>query len=295
MNSVCIVGCGYVGRRLARDYLDRGIAVRGIVRTPGSRDTLVSEGIYPVVADLDCPGTAKDLCIESPACFYLAPPPPQGEQDPRIRHFLDGLCDQPLPERILYVSTSGVYGDCKGAWVDETQALRPATLRARRRADAESALHDWSQHVGKSVVILRVPGIYGPGRLPLERLRRQHPVLREADAPFTNRIHVDDLVAACIAAMERGCPGAAYNVSDGHPSSMTDYFNRIADRAGLPRPPAVSRAEAQTALSPGMLSFLSESKRLVNRRMLSELGVVLKYPSLDAGLEACFREENPPD
>lgn len=290
MNPVCIAGCGYVGRRLARHYLQQGIAVTGIVRSVKSGDSLAAEGIEPLVVDLDALDDSVMLQLATPSCFYLAPPPPEGGQDPRIRKFLQALGAHPVPGRIVYISTSGVYGDCEGAWIDETQPLRPETPRARRRADAEAALHEWGQRQGNSIVILRVPGIYGPGRLPLDRLRKNLPVLREADSPFTNRIHVDDLVASCIAAMARGQPGAAYNVSDGHPSNMTDYFKRIADWAGLPRPPEVSRDEAQQVLSPGMLSFLKESKRLVNRRMIGELGVELRYPDLESGLSSCFEQ-----
>jgi nucleoside-diphosphate-sugar epimerase len=194
-----------------------------------------------------------------------------------------------LPRRVVYFSTSGVYGDCAGGWVDESHALRPATPRARRRADAESALRTWSAATDVAVVILRVPGIYGPGKLPLERLRKGLPLLREDDSPYTNRIHVDDLIAACRAAMARGTPGAAYNVSDGQPSNMTDYFNRIADFTGLPRPPVVGRDEIER-LSPGMRAFMEESKRLDNHRMREELGVELRYPTLEAGLAACLEE-----
>lgn len=289
MNSVCIAGCGYVGRRLAEHYLARGTGVTAIVKTPGSREALVSAGIDARVVDLDHPDAVRRLTTDATLCYYLAPPPPEGGRDTRIRNFLDRMCDHAMPARIVYISTSGVYGDCRGAWIDETQPLKPETPRAKRRADAESVLHAWSEQTGKPVVILRVPGIYGPGRLPLERIRKKLPVLQETDSPYTNRIHVDDLVAACLAAMQNGQPGAAYNISDGHPSNMTDYFNQIADRAGLSHPPTVTREEAQTTLSPGMLSFLNESKRLVNRKMIEELGVELRYPDLESGLSSCFK------
>jgi nucleoside-diphosphate-sugar epimerase len=196
-----------------------------------------------------------------------------------------------LPARIVYISTSAVYGDCDGAWIDETAPLRPDTTRGWRRLDAERQLLAWSERTGVPVVILRVPGIYGPGRLPLERLRKGLPLPREDQCPYTNRIHADDLAAICLAAMARGAPGAAYNVSDGHRSNMVDYFNRIADRARLPRPPTLERAEAERQLTPGMLGYMRESKRLKNERMLRELGVELQYPDLEAGLDSCFAEE----
>jgi nucleoside-diphosphate-sugar epimerase len=136
--------------------------------------------------------------------------------------------------------------------------------------------------------VLRVPGIYGPGKLPLARLRQGLPVLREADAPYTNRIHVDDLAAICVAAMSGRHNNTVYNVSDGNPGNMTDYFFRVADAAGLPRPPVVGREEAQQVLSPGMLSFLNDSRRMDNTRLLKELGITLRYPDLDTGLASCF-------
>lgn len=133
-------------------------------------------------------------------------------------------------------------------------------------------------------MILRVAGIYGPGKLPLERLRKRLPMVREEEAPYTNRIHIDDLVQVSLAAMTQGGNGEVYNVSDGHPGNMADYFNRIADRTGLPRPPSISLAEVEGRLSAGMLSYMRESRRLDNRKMLRELGVVLHHKDLESGL-----------
>ena len=288
MAPVLIVGCGYVGRRLAARLRAEGRVVSGLVRTAESAERLQALDITPLVADLDTPVPLPALPAGAEV-HYFAPPPPEGVADPRLRRVLGALAGA-TPQRIVYLSTSGVYGDCAGAWVDETHPLRPTTPRARRRADAETALQSWGVATGVPVVILRVPGIYGPGKLPLERLRQGLPLLREADSPYTNRIHVDDLITTCRAAMARGVPGAAYNVSDGQPSNMTDYFNRIADVTGLPRPPVVGREDI-AALSPGMRAFMAESKRLDNRRMREELGVEPRYPTLEAGLAACLEEE----
>lgn len=192
------------------------------------------------------------------------------------------------PARVVLISTTGVYGDCGGDWVDETRPLDPQADRARRRVDAESQLAGCCTSLGIPFWILRVPGIYGPGRLPEERLRQGLPVLVEQDAPWSNRVHVDDLVSACLAAgAGRGEPGI-YNISDGHPSTMTDYFNRVADVLGLPRPPQVSRSQAARDMSAGMLSYLAESKRITNRRMREVLGVEPRYPDLAQGLPACL-------
>ena len=288
MNSALIVGCGYLGQRLAGHMLRSGWTVSGVVRSHGSAERLAELGAVPLVVDLDDSSNTLGLPVANKALFYFVAPPLIGESDPRLRGFLATACTDKPPARVVYVSTSGVYGDCLGHWIDESQPLNPTSLRAKRRADAESALAGWSRQTGCPVVTLRVPGIYGPGRLPLERIRKGLPLLREADSPYTNRIHVDDLAAACMAAMTRGKPGAVYNVSDGHPSNMTDYFNQIADYARLPRPPTVGRDQADTALTAGIRSFMDESKRLVNRRMREELGVTLRYPNLAAGLPSCF-------
>ena len=165
--------------------------------------------------------------------------------------------------------------------------MRPTADRARRRWDAEQQLRAWRDETGRHLVILRVAGIYGPGRLPLERLRRGLPLVAEHEAPFTNRIHVDDLVSVAMAAMDRAPDGAVYNACDGHPTTMNEYFNRVADLTGLARPPAVPLAEAPAALSAGMMSYVQESRRLSNRRLREELGVTLRFPSLKEGLPDC--------
>ncbi len=288
MKSVLIVGCGYVGQRVARRLLDEGWEVAGVVRSHQSAELLAELGAVPIVVDLDDSSSTVGLPVANKFLFYFVPPSVTDDSDLRLRNFLATACTADLPTRIVYISTSGVYGDCHGEWINESQPLNPTSLRAKRRADAESALYDWSRETGCPVVTLRVPGIYGPGRLPLERIREGLPLLREADSPYTNRIHVDDLAATCVAAMTRGKPGAVYNASDGHPSNMTDYFNQIADYGRLPRPPTVARDEADAVLTPGIRSFMDESKRLVNRRMREELGVKLRYPNLKAGLPSCF-------
>jgi nucleoside-diphosphate-sugar epimerase len=286
VHSVLIIGCGYIGRRLGIEYRRRGARVICVVRSPGSREALSEEGLEALRIDLDAPG-APDLPTADTDLFYLVPPPREGARDTRLRRLLDGLAYSGPPRRIVYISTTGVYGDCAGAWVDESAPLTPAAPRAARRLDAECSLAEWAACGGGEYVILRVPGIYGPGRLPLERIRQGGPVVRADEAPYTNRIHADDLVQACVAAMERGRPGEAYNVSDGHPSTMADYFFGVADAAGLPRPPVVGMEEARDLLSPGMLSYQQESRRVSNRRLVDELRVVLRYPTLKEGLRAC--------
>jgi nucleoside-diphosphate-sugar epimerase len=248
---------------------------------------LRAAGIQPVPGDLDDAGSLGDVAVAGALVYYFAPPPSLGASDPRLETLVSRFSPPNLPERVVLISTTGVYGDCKGEWVTETRAPNPQTDRARRRLAAEQALAQWANDHGVGYVILRVPGIYGPGRLPEERLRRGEPVLREEEAPFSNRIHADDLARVCVAAARRGRPGSVYNVSDGHPSTMTDYFYRVARLLGLPRPSAISLEEARQKLSAGMISYLTESRRIDNVRMQEELGVRLRYPDLETGLPAC--------
>jgi nucleoside-diphosphate-sugar epimerase len=189
---------------------------------------------------------------------------------------------------VVYVGTTGVYGDCHGEWVDETRRPAPTADRALRRWDAEQRLRAWSAATGGELVILRVAGIYACDRLPIARIESGQPVVSAAEAPWSNRIHAADLVDICVAAMERAPTGAVYNVCDGEPSTMTDYFLRVAAAAGLPAPPQIPLAEAPDKVSAGMLSYLRESRRLSNHKLVRELGVPLRYPNLEAGLAECF-------
>lgn len=291
MSQILIVGCGYLGRRVARREREQGSPVLALVRSAESAASLKLPGVEVRRVDLDDASTLVDLPTQNAVIYYFAPPPSSGRSDPRISHFLSAISADALPARVVLVSTSGVYGDCRGEWVDESRPARPDADRAHRRFDAETRLRHWAGEHAVPFVILRVPGIYGPGRLPVERLTRRQPVLREAESPWSNRVHVDDLVSACLAAARHGASGAVYNVSDGHPSTMTDYFNQVADAVGLPRPPQITMTEARAQLSEGMRSYLAESKRLDNRRMREELGVEPQYPDLARGLAASVAAE----
>jgi nucleoside-diphosphate-sugar epimerase len=285
--TVLIVGCGDIGRRVARLESAEGRGVYGLARSPETAARLVRQGIAAVHGDLDKPDSLAGLSGGWTTLYYFAPPPAAGDGDPRLAVFFEALPVRRLPGKVVYVSTSGVYGDCGGDWVDEGRPPRPQNARSRRRLAAEETLMAWSRRYGVTVVILRVPGIYGPGRLPLERLRAGVPVVRQEESPYSNRIHADDLAEVCVAAGRRTAAEGVYNVSDGHPTTLTDYFHAVADRFGLPRPPAISLAEARRVLSPEMLSFMEESKRLDNGRMLRELRPRLHYPDLERGLAAC--------
>jgi nucleoside-diphosphate-sugar epimerase len=219
--------------------------------------------------------------------IYLAPPPESGTGDPRIENFLRALDDKG-PRRLVYISTTGVYGDRGGGLVDETATPAPTSARGGRRLAAESAARSWCASHDADCVILRVPGIYGPDRLPLARLEAGEPALRPEEAGPGNRIHVDDLVAACCAALD-GPPGV-FNAGDGDHRSTTEFLLEVARQAGLPPPPLVDRAEAQRRISPGMLAFLRESRRVSSDKMLRQLGVRLRHPRFESGIRASLEE-----
>ncbi len=282
--SVVIVGCGDIGRRVADRW--QGVPVSGLVRSKTSAEQLQHAGIRPLQADLDKPASLKDLPVAGALVYYFAPPPGKGTSDPRMLHFLSAIDPAQLPCRIVYISTSGVYGDRGGEMVNEDTPPNPQVDRAKRRYDAEQHLRRYGREHGIAVVILRVGGIYGPGRLPRKRLEDRVPIIHEHLAPSTNRIHAEDLAQICVAAAQRGRADTIYNVSDGTDSNMTEYFNTVADFLKLPRPPAIDWQEAERTLSKGMLSYLKESRRMDNRRMLEELGIELQYPTLESGLAA---------
>lgn len=292
MKDAVIIGCGYTGKRLALQCLARGQKVTALVRSRESAAQLQALGVNALAQDLDQAGVTCGLELTGTDLYYLAPPPPQGREELRLRRFLDEL--QTSPGRFLLLSTSGVYGDCGGALVDESRTPEPLADRAWRRWDGEQALREWSLGKGCDYRVIRVAGIYGPGKLPLSRLRRGEPIVRSEESPLTNRIHVDDLVQGCLAAMERGQSGGVYNICDGQPGTMADYFDAIADRAGLPRPPKIGLEQAQRQLSAGMQSYLAESRQLDNRRLREELGVELRFPDLAAGLDDCFSAASDP-
>jgi nucleoside-diphosphate-sugar epimerase len=282
---VLIAGCGYVGQRLASRLCDR-FDITALVRSADTAAALDRQGLKAVVMDLDRvrAGARIPERLDQEAIIYLAPPPSAGESDLRLDRFLQ-LAIVP-PKTFLYMSTTGVYGNAEGGFVDESTPVKPLTDRARRRVSAEEMTRVWCNERRVRRVVLRVPGIYGPGRLPLERLKQREPVVRAEDAGITNRIHVDDLVSACEAAIENKEARGVYNVTDGNSISSTTFMDVVAKLTGLPRPPRVSMEEAQLTFAPEWLSFLNESRRVGNDRMLKHLGVTLQYADLEAGIRA---------
>ena len=284
---VVIVGCGDIGTLVARKYLDSGAVVTGVVRSDDSVNKLQTLGINALQKDLS---KSFDLNPDSAGSrlFYFAPPPASGITDIHTQHLIEALQSSSLlPSRLVYISTTGVYGDCEGRWVDENEPAKPQADRAKRRLDAEQQLLKWSKTSGVEIVIIRVAGIYGPGKLPLARLKKGLPVISESESPYTNRIHSTDLVNIAIAAMNRGKPGNIYHACDGHPGTMTDYFKKVASKAGLQSPPEISLDEGKQQLSEGMMSYIRESRRLRNEKTLRELDLKLQYPTLEEGLDHC--------
>ena len=279
------MGCGDVVRR-ALPVLTRRWRVFALVREYDP--ALRAQGVRQIRGDLDQPGSLRRLAGLAQAVLHSAPPPGAGEGDPRTRRLLAALARPgSLPRRLVYISTTGVYGDCAGARVTETRPAVAKTARARRRVAAERALRAAGRRRMR-VSLLRAPGIYAADRLPLERVRRGDPVLVAAEDVYTNHIHAEDLAAACVAALERGRANRAYNVCDDSALPMGDWFDRLADAFGLARPPRATRAEVKSRLSPMLLSFMGESRRLENARLKRELGVRLRYPTVDAGIAAAL-------
>jgi len=285
MQKVFIAGCGYIGERIARAYLDSGADVTCLVRSPENGSRLESAGYTTVIATLDDPATIPIVSLASSVLFYLAPPPGGGIADSRARNFIARMAEWGKPLKFVYMSATSVYSGGDGVVTEESPAA-PDSAMGKRRLDAETAFLEYGAAQNVPVVILRVSGIYGPGRLPLMQISQGQPLLNEDESGPSNRIHADDLTTVTIAAAEKGMAGDIYNISDGHPSSMTSYFNACADILDFPRQPQVTMAEAHKVMSPLMLSYVSQSRIIDNSRMLERLGVKLRYADLSEGLAA---------
>lgn len=295
LQNLLIVGCGDVARRVL-PLLQGRYRIFAALRDRSRFADWRERGAIPLLADLDQATSLQRLsrlagCLD--IVLHFAPPANQGAADSRTRHLLAALMrGKSLAQRFVYISTSGVYGDCGGNEVDEARRLCPQTARARRRVDAERQLRHFGRRRPARVSILRAPGIYAADRLPVERLQKGLPALRAEEDVFTNHIHADDLARLVIAALRFGRANRCYNASDDSGLKMGEYFDLVADRFGLPHAPRISRREAEAQLSPVQLSFMRESRRLVNRRIKTELRASLRYPSVADGIEAAWQERN---
>ncbi len=287
---VLIVGCGDVGVRVAK-LLGNRVRLLALTSSPDRVPLLRQQGITPLLGNLDRSASLARLAGLATRVVHLAPPrnddQAQWWRDLRTVALLRALRSRTVPQALVYGSTSGVYGDCKGERVSETRAVQPGTPRAQRRVDAETAVRHFGRAAHVRASILRIPGIYAPDReggTPRERLRKRTPVLQDADDVYTNHIHADDLARAVIAAIWRGRPQRVYNVSDDSEMKMGAYFDLAADLYGLPRPPRVARSTAQDGLPLMLLSFMGESRRLENARLKRELRMLLRYGTPKTGL-----------
>ena len=302
--ALLIVGCGDVALRNVPLLADR-YRLLGLCRKPENHHWLRMHGVTPVAGDLDQAESLFRLAGIAHTILHLVPPPGEGETDPRTTRLLAALSGtyQPrqysqrrsvshpirggiLPQRLIYISTSGVYGDCHGEWVSETRAVNPQTGRAVRRVDAERQIRAWGLRNHVHTAILRVPGIYAGDRLPVARLKQGTPAILPEEDGYTNHIHADDLARIIVAALRYAKPGRIYHTCDDSRLKMGEYFDLVADCTGLPRPLRIARNGAEQHISSAMLSFMCESRRLANARMKQELQVRLRYPTAADGVRA---------
>lgn len=295
-----IAGAGDIGLRVL-DRLRTRYRVFALTSQPERLAALREAGAVPLLGNLDDRRSLRRLAGLAPRVAMLVPPPTSGDTDPRSRQLALTLARPAAPSRkrgivaeggritrVIYVSTTGVYGDCGGARVRETRPVAPRTARARRRVDAERIWRAFGARGGRRVTLLRVPGIYGRDRLPLDRLKKGLPALRPEEDVYTSHIEAGDLARIVIAALHRGAPQRVLHAVDDSTLRMGEYFDRVADACGLPRPPRRSRAEIEATVSPAMLSFMAESRRLSNERLKRELRVRLRWATVEEALADWF-------
>ena len=317
-----IIGCGYIGKKIAGILKDKNINAACFVNSDASISHCVSEGFQVVKFDLDKKTLELDkntiISFEKSVMVYLVPPPAKGETDSRMQNFIALLSALNYPpEKILLISTTGVYGNCNGEWIDEQRKENPQVDRARRRLSAESQLKKYCATLQVPLIIFRVPGIYAADKLPLKRISSGEPIVNAQDSGFTNRIHALDLARFCVEGLlenvvttenawaenagsnNTGANNARlnnvcseiFNCCDGQPSTMNDYFMKVADAVKLPRPKEISLQQARQQLSAGMLSYLAESKRISNKKLLRYFKTEFKYPDLLAGLKSLDKKD----
>ncbi|MFZ6749537.1 NAD-dependent epimerase/dehydratase family protein [Undibacterium sp. Ren11W] len=279
-----IIGCGDVGMRLL-PLLTQQFRIFALTSQPARHAELRAAGAIPITADLDQPRSLARLAGLANYVVHLAPPPAVGDSDCRTRNLIAILPDK---SRLVYISTTGVYGNCDEQPFGETRTVAANNPRAKRRVAAERLLRAWAVRSQSRLAILRVPGIYAADRLPLERLRKGTPALLAAEDVYTNHIHADDLAMLIKLALFRAAPNRVYHAVDDSDLKMADYFDLVADHFQLPRPPRLTRAELAQQISPVLLSFMSESRRMLNHRIKQELGGRFNYPSVLQGVQAAM-------
>jgi len=290
LNNIQLMGCGYIGKKIAHRLDPEENNLTCFVQSETSKKICRSAGLNCFKFDLDDSDfklTAKThSSFEKSVIAYLVPPQPRGASDNRMQTFISMLNKLiESPEKILLISTTGVYGNCHGEWIDEMRPANPQVDRARRRLSAEVLLKKYCEKNKVQLIIFRVPGIYAVDKLPIKRISSGEPIVNAQDSGYTNRIHADDLVSFCVEAIIEKVQSGIYNCCDGQPSTMNDYFMKVADAMKLPRPQEISLQQAQQQLSAGMLSYLAESKRISNKKLVSHFKTQFNYPDLNTGLK----------
>ena len=279
--SIVVAGAGYTGQRLLK--LLTGKSSRVVALSKASNLTL--PGVESIQIDFDSESPNRIEVGKNSRVCYFVPPGSDNAPEARIKRLFENVLDR-LPVRVVLISTTGVYGNCDGGWVDETWPLNPQTDRALQRFMVEKYCSSWAERHGVSLAILRVAGIYGPGRVPTERLRQGFVLPKSQSGGFSNRIHVDDLAAICAAGLAGDATGA-FNVSDGHPLRYRDYFDLVAEVWDLPKAEEDGENASGNSISPKMRSYLRESRKIVNRKLLESFSIELQYPHPRQGLIAC--------
>ena len=282
MTSLLCVGLGYSAQVFAGHVATAGWKVAGTSTSVDGADRIAALGYDAIVFDSSAPSTPLRAALTS-ATHLLISAPPDANGDPLLRHHGDGLMRAPALKWIGYFSTIGVYGDHGGAWIDETTPATPTSVRSRWRLDAETAWLDLGRKKGIRTEVFRLPGIYGPGRGPLESVRNGSARAIVKPGQVFNRIHVEDIANVLAAAIARPTGHAIYNVSDDEPAPSQDVLAYAAEQLGLPAPPMFEFDSAD--LSPMARSFYAECKRVSNQRIKSALGVTLLFPTYRDGMK----------
>ncbi len=285
-SSLFCFGFGYSARRLGRRLAAAGWTVGGTCRDPATAASLRADGFDTRLFDRDRPLAPASL---AGITHILVSVPPDAAGDPVLdRHGADIAAISGL-RWVGYLSTTGVYGDRDGGWVDEQSALCPSGDRGRRRVAAETAWRDLAREHGVPVHCFRLAGIYGPGRSAFDALRAGTAKRIDRPGQVFSRIHVDDIASVLLASMARPRPGAVYNVCYDDPASPEAVVAHAASLLGIAPPPLVALDAA--GLSPMARSFYDDNKRVANRLIRTELGVRLRYPDFRAGLAAILADE----
>jgi len=289
--TIILVGFGYMANRVANQLQQKELISDRDIFSLSRAPSISLSWLQHMSYDLDNENSlfSHPEIFDHSSILYLIPPPSKGKSDPRMAHFLQLIKQSnALPDKITLISTTGVYGNCHGEWVDESCEVNPNVDRAYRRVDAENQLHKFCLESDIDSNILRVSGIYAEDKLPLARIKKQLPIVNESDSPYSNRIHAEDLATICCHSLvpelsDHNYTGI-YNCSDNSPSTMYEYFTRLAETYHLPTPPVIDMQQAQDQLSTGMLSYMQESRRISNKKLLADFKIELTYPSLESFL-----------